>query len=233
MMSSLSMNMSSSSSSTLRSVIQYHSKISRHRNFITQRFKSTISAASAAETTTTTTSSSLHIAGHGWTGAFGTGAQTILSYETSHVSPQDRENNFRLINDEANIDSIFSSSSSSSSSSSNDGYDTIINVAAGWGHTAIVCKNNNNNDTKLFVAGRPFDFQALLRLNRLPSFVRRGALSLSMKLDEENYWDKQGKKLISNFYNNNNNNNSSACDDPFSSNYFCMAVFCGCIDAVS
>ena len=33
--------------------------------------------------------------------------------------------------------------------------------------------------------------------------------------------------------NNNNNNNSSACDDPFSSNYFCMAVFCGCIDAVS
>jgi alpha-tubulin suppressor-like RCC1 family protein len=156
----------------------------------------------------------LHIAGHGWTGAFGTGAQTILSYETSHVSPQDRENNFRLINDEANIDSIFSSSSSSSSSS-NDSYDTIINVAAGWGHTAIVCKNNNNNDTKLFVAGRPFDFQALLRLNRLPSFVRRGALSLSMKLDEENYWDKQGKKLISNFYNNNNNNNNSSSKEEY------------------
>ena len=104
------------------------------------------------------------MAGDGWTGAFGTGIETILSAETSSVSPEERENNFKR-NDQIRD------------------LGEIVNVAAGWGHSVIVCKGDQN-ETKLYVAGRPFDFQALLRLYRLPSFIRRSALSLSLNLDE-------------------------------------------------
>lgn len=105
------------------------------------------------------------MAGDGWTGAFGTGTQTILSSDSSSVSPEERENNFKR------IDGV-------------QGIGKIVNVAAGWGHSVLVCKSAEN-ETKLYVAGRPFDFQALLRLYRLPSFIRRPALSLSLNLDEE------------------------------------------------
>lgn len=124
--------------------------------------------------------SALFIAGHGWTGAFGTGPDTITSAETSDVSPDDRDNNFRqIMSDEV------------------QNMGEIVDAAAGWGHTALICKSNNDKDetTKLYVAGRPYDFQSLLRLYRLPSFIRRNAVSLSLRLDEQSQWGLEEKVI--------------------------------------
>eukprot|EP00551_Chaetoceros_affinis_P006817 CAMPEP_0203678896 /NCGR_PEP_ID=MMETSP0090-20130426/33667_1 /ASSEMBLY_ACC=CAM_ASM_001088 /TAXON_ID=426623 /ORGANISM="Chaetoceros affinis, Strain CCMP159" /LENGTH=510 /DNA_ID=CAMNT_0050546339 /DNA_START=48 /DNA_END=1580 /DNA_ORIENTATION=+ len=111
--------------------------------------------------------SSLFMSGHGWTGAFGTGPDTMFSPETSSVSAEDRESSFTSIHQHISEE-----------------IGQVVNAAAGWGHTVLQCKNYKG-EIKTYVAGRPYDFQALLRLNRLPCFVRRAAISMSLKLDEE------------------------------------------------
>ncbi len=132
-------------------------------------------------------SSSLFIAGHAWTGAFGTGPQTMLSTETSTVSPEDRENSFTNIVNEGMGMNI--------SGDMDLGQMKIVNAAAGWGHTILQCQNGTKGEIKTFAAGRPYDFQALLRLNRLPSFIRRAAVSLSLQLDEEADMGFWGNKI--------------------------------------
>lgn len=96
-------------------------------------------------------SSKVHIAGHGWTGALGTGAETMTSSQTSSVSPSDRDNSFHAL--------------------PSPPFDNVVNAAAGWGHTVIV-KQEEDVD-KIYVAGRPYDFQTLLRFYRMPEVVRR------------------------------------------------------------
>jgi len=54
--------------------------------------------------------------------------------------------------------------------------------AAGWGHTALVAGGADH--TRLLVAGRPHDFQTLLRLRRLPGFVRNPVVSASLRYDD-------------------------------------------------
>lgn len=142
------------------------------RNFFKQKVVRSIIISSKS-----LSSSTLFIAGHGWTGAFGNGPRNITSPETSDVSSDDRDNKFKVIDDVKPLGEI-------------------VNAAAGWGHTALICKRDDEHETKLYVAGRPFDFQALLRLYRLPSFIRRIALSMSLKLDEQSDWGLE-EKIIS------------------------------------
>jgi len=100
--------------------------------------------------------SSLYIAGQGWTGALGSGSSTMINSTTSAVTSTERETNFKVTSN----------------------FDNVTDVAAGWGHTALI------NDGALYVAGRPWDFQSLLRLNRLPSFLRRMVLRQSLSIDK-------------------------------------------------
>jgi hypothetical protein len=149
----------------------------------------------SSSSTSLSSSSALFISGHGWTGAFGTGPETITSPQTSDVSPDERENNFTRINEVQDMGEI-------------------VNVAAGWGHTVLLCKDKtdqNSDGIKMYVAGRPYDFQALLRLNRLPSFLRRAAVTLSLSLDEEKdlgFGEKILKEIISRNDNDNQNQNN-------------------------
>lgn len=43
---------------------------------------------------------------------------------------------------------------------------SIDDISLGWGHTALISEN------QLYVTGRPYDFSTLLRLHRLPGFLR-------------------------------------------------------------
>ena len=54
----------------------------------------------------------------------------------------------------------------------------VKSVAAGWGHTAMVVECDGRRN-KLLVCGMPHDFRGLLRLYRLPSFLRSAAIAMS------------------------------------------------------
>jgi hypothetical protein len=56
--------------------------------------------------------------------------------------------------------------------------------AAGWGHTALIAEQSGR--TKLFLCGRPHDFQTLMRLRRLPSSLRRLGLSANSATRDSN-----------------------------------------------
>lgn len=65
-----------------------------------------------------------------------------------------------------------------------------IAAAAGWGHTALLVEDrikrnddddtNNNLQRKLLVCGRPHDFQTLMRLRRLPPFLRNFCIKYTL-----------------------------------------------------
>jgi len=176
-----------------------------------------LSSTSTPSTSTPSTSTSaatsatpLYISGHGWTGAFGKGIDFMVAPETSELSTEDeRENSLTNI----------------SQFQENDG-EQIVNVAAGWGHTVIItnkeiptmegkdttntnttASNSNSNsksEVKIYVAGRPYDFQSLLRLNRLPSFIRRSTVSLSLQMEKEQDWGMTGK-IVDKIFNRDGN----------------------------
>lgn len=56
-----------------------------------------------------------------------------------------------------------------------------VGASVGWGHSALLIQgkksSNSNNTTRLMVCGRPHDFQTLMRLRRLPPFIRNFASS--------------------------------------------------------
>jgi alpha-tubulin suppressor-like RCC1 family protein len=108
-------------------------------------------------------SSLTHIAGHGWTGALGTGVETMTGSQTSSVSPSERDNSFQSL--------------------PSPPFDNVINAAAGWGHTVLVTENDQTD--KIYVAGRLYDFQTLLRFHRMPAFVRRLAVKQSLLLERD------------------------------------------------
>ena len=51
----------------------------------------------------------------------------------------------------------------------------VTAVSAGWGHTAILVPDRTSGINKLLITGRPYEFPTLLRLYRLPRFIRRYA----------------------------------------------------------
>lgn len=103
----------------------------------------------------------VHVAGQPWTGALGLGEDVMLLPD---VSPDERDNSFQQLNDPLLA------------------FDSVTDAAAGWGHSILI------HDSKLYVAGRPYDFQSLLRLNRIPSFVRRTVIGQSLKLEKKEEW---------------------------------------------
>ena len=60
-----------------------------------------------------------------------------------------------------------------------DNVSEVKSVAAGWGHTALVVELRDTKENRLLVCGMPHDFRGLLRLNRLPKFLRATALYVS------------------------------------------------------
>jgi len=98
--------------------------------------------------------STCYVSGHGWTGALGIGSQSLLDPSQSDISDYDRDNLLKKVNldDETCI---------------------VSNCDAGWGHSVLIEKNEKNNNTRLYIAGRPHDFHTLLKWNQLPPFIRR------------------------------------------------------------
>eukprot|EP01082_Thalassiosira_pseudonana_P000928 g1730.t1 g1730 contig10:2689065-2690935(-) len=68
-----------------------------------------------------------------------------------------------------------------------------VGASVGWGHSALLIQgkksSNSNNTTRLMVCGRPHDFQTLMRLRRLPPFIRNFCIKYTLPTsdDEINY----------------------------------------------
>lgn len=93
-----------------------------------------------------------------------------------------------------------------------------VTGSAGWGHSALIVKQYNdssNSDnksanqlgtsdnsqecTKLFICGRPHDFQTLMRLRRLPTPLRNLSLSAASTVQGESSEPSILQKLVSYF----------------------------------
>ena len=119
----------------------------------------------------------VYVSGHGWTGALGQGSDIMTDSQKSSVSPSERDNDFISLD-----------------------IPNVTNAAAGWGHTALI-----TSDNKLLVCGRPYDFQQLMRLYRMPSLVRRLTVMNSMMLEKG---EEPGifAKIIDGVFRNNDKN---------------------------
>lgn len=104
---------------------------------------------------------SVYAFGHGWTGALGTGR--FDQHLKGHDDEDDPDEPALLYEGD------------------------VLSAAAGWGHTAVVTNQYHDGhfDSRLLVTGRPHDFQALLRLNRFPSFLRDKAVQFSYSYKED------------------------------------------------
>jgi len=137
-------------------------------------------------------SSIVYTSGQGWTGALGQGTSGMLTPDMSDVTEEERDNLFRTVRIEDMEMEVESSSSSSGTTTINS---RVVGGAAGWGHTALIITKSSSNSSsesssspvvktsQLLISGRPYDFQALLRLNRIPSFIRRAVIARSLKYD--------------------------------------------------
>ena len=129
--------------------------------------------------------SSIFVTGHGWTGALGLGREVMVDGEISDGSlVAGGEGTEELI--ELRRDALASGSGSTDADADQtDGEPPIVTAAAaGWGHSAFVAQDASTGGSALYIAGRPQDFQTMLRLKRLPAFLRRYIVSNSLKYDD-------------------------------------------------
>ncbi len=133
--------------------------------------------------------SSVYVMGDGWTGALGTGRldQSIPGHTDD--------------DDDVDAHSWMDDYGSDTSTDPVKIYDAaggkILCAAAGWGHTALIFspsvsqrrQKESAAANKLIMCGRPHDFQALLRLRRLPKFLRQYAVNGSARPQYE-WFDK-------------------------------------------
>eukprot|EP00590_Aulacoseira_subarctica_P000961 CAMPEP_0172427228 /NCGR_PEP_ID=MMETSP1064-20121228/41131_1 /TAXON_ID=202472 /ORGANISM="Aulacoseira subarctica , Strain CCAP 1002/5" /LENGTH=638 /DNA_ID=CAMNT_0013171329 /DNA_START=204 /DNA_END=2120 /DNA_ORIENTATION=+ len=103
----------------------------------------------ASSSNANTQGTTIYALGEGWTGALGNGTLDLTSPDYGET--------FTKMNFFSDVEAI----------------------AAGWGHTAITTRNEATGKRNLFVCGRPHEFRTLLRLKRLPEFVRKFACGLS------------------------------------------------------
>jgi len=130
-------------------------------------------------------SSVVYTSGQGWTGALGQGTTGMLTPDMSDVTEEERDNLFRTVRIEDMEMEVESSSGTTTINS------RVVGGAAGWGHTALIITKSSSESSsspvvktsQLLISGRPYDFQALLRLNRIPSFLRRAVIARSLKYD--------------------------------------------------
>ena len=126
--------------------------------------------------------SSVFVTGHGWTGALGLGREVMVDGEISDGSlVAGGEGTEELI--ELRRDALVSCGGSNSNSAADES-PIVTAAAAGWGHSAFIGQDASTGSTSLYVAGRPQDFQTMLRLKRLPPFLRRYIVSNSLKYDD-------------------------------------------------
>lgn len=101
----------------------------------------------------------VYVMGDGWTGALGTGSltQVLPGHDDEYEEEHDCSLDPPVCVYKGNVKS----------------------AAAGWGHSALITCDN-----KLLVCGRPHDFSALLRLKRLPAFMRNYAVNHALRYNE-------------------------------------------------
>lgn len=78
-----------------------------------------------------------------------------------------------------------------------------VSASVGWGHTALIVTDktvsneaNSDNPPKLMVCGRPHDFQSLMRLRRMPPFIRNFCVKYTLP-DEQTSEDPSSPPSIS------------------------------------
>lgn len=129
--------------------------------------------------------------GEQWTGALSRGPHRLsideapeLSYDEIHQLGVSQTMVPLLYNDDGN-------SSFGGVGEEEEGMDTneinkwkCVAASAGWGHTAIIIvvddKCGEPERRRLLICGRPHDFQTLMRLRRLPTFVRNFCVRYSL-----------------------------------------------------
>lgn len=122
------------------------------------------------ERITATTRRHMSVYGYGaqWTGALSRGRDNLITDEAPELSPEE----IQQLGESQNMVKL-------------KGLDDdmkCVTASAGWGHTAMIAQDSNN-ERKLMVCGRPHDFQTLMRLRRLPPFLRDFCVQYSLPLE--------------------------------------------------
>ena len=102
-----------------------------------------------------------------WTGALSRGRDNLITDEAPELSPEE-------------IQQLGVSQSMVKLKGLDDM--KCVAASAGWGHTAMIAQDRDN-ERKLMVCGRPHDFQTLMRLRRLPPFLRDFCVQYSLPLE--------------------------------------------------
>mmetsp|Transcript_5228 Transcript_5228/g.11027 ORF Transcript_5228/g.11027 Transcript_5228/m.11027 type:complete len:574 (+) Transcript_5228:64-1785(+) len=113
-----------------------------------------------------------------WTGALSRGRDNLITDEAPELSPEE----IQQLGDPQNMIQL---------KGLDDGME-CVSASAGWGHTAMIAQDRDNT-RKLMVCGRPHDFQTLMRLRRLPPFIRDFCVQYSLPLEGEEI-DEQSSK---------------------------------------
>ena len=117
-----------------------------------------------------------------WTGALSRGRKHLLTDEAPELSPEE-------------IQQLGGCQNMIQLKGLHDDME-CVSASAGWGHTAMIVqdKDIDVNGRKLMVCGRPHDFQTLMRLRRLPPFIRNFCIDYSIPLDGEETEDMMAKE---------------------------------------
>jgi len=112
--------------------------------------------------------------GQQWTGALSRGPSDILSEEAPEASAEE----MRQFGERQNMVPLRGA----------DG--VCVGASAGWGHTALLVADEIDGGDeraapRLMVCGRPHEFQTLLRLRRLPGFLRNFCITNTLPSEEE------------------------------------------------
>lgn len=114
--------------------------------------------------------------GQQWSGALSRGSSALFLEEAPELSPEE----LQQFGDHQNMIPL--------NGIAND--KRCVGASAGWGHTALLVADKSSSTTsypQLMVCGRPHDFQTLMRLRRLPPFMRNFCIKHTVPTAEENH----------------------------------------------
>ena len=134
--------------------------------------------------------SSNYSMGFGWTGALGTGSLATHQEQEIPLLASNSNNNDEFDESEESINVESDCIVGEDVHFEQSGLieilhdQTVIAASCGWGHSAVITSNNKSNENNtLLCAGRPHDFQALLRLQRLPTFITDLSVKIAYYFD--------------------------------------------------
>ena len=127
--------------------------------------------------------SSVYGFGQQWTGALSRGPTGLFLEEAPALSPEEMQQ-FGECQNLVSLNGV-------------EGRKCLA-ASAGWGHTALLVADETNADVKpkLMVCGRPHDFQTLLRLRRLPPFIRKFCIKYTLPSEEDEQLDDQSPSIL-------------------------------------